>query len=860
MILEALVGQLLQRFQHEKRAQVCLWFDERQEFQRLMPALREHLAALSSEPFRLLEYDRSRRHGQVWLRHQIYRARNEAGPHERRALRFVLYLPVPEERLERAGPDREPALELLTAYRWAGTLWRIGGKKPTLFSFLRQAGVALPEEPAEQRRLWDGGPDSLLAKYVAKFADRPTDFSSAAVTAELVQTRLLGDVDRAFFDLAADPEGEWRRLAEHGLDRELTALLRERYGIAAEGREPADWLPELVEVLALHEAFAGYGEPADFPFTERLPPVALRQDCARLLKGWLRDSEGRPAWDRLVREVEARVDLTHWAKGREGLAFGFPHLVELRWQEVARAFDAAAARASSTRDFFARYGDLLAREAEYARASRRPAGAWDLLVDLQALLRACDDATTRVEKAGTTADLAGIYTSCALEVEARHLRIRLGAEEHGLPAAAKVADRVYASYANPLNARFFELLGRGGTAEVPGVPPVAAHAEETVWRVKGRRAVVIVDALRYDCALALRELLGDHEVRVEPLVAPLPTVTPVGMTALLPLGARQVTVEIKDRGVHPMVAGKDMAVRSNRVAFLRSFGADCREIQEVEAASEAPREPGELLVVVGLDEVDDLGHDDARTLVRHAQAELARLARLVRKLHRWGYPEVHVLTDHGFVLMNEEYLPEPVPCERDWCLLRKERFALVRAGADVPLVSFEFGWNPDLRVAVPPGLAFFKGEKAYSHGGASLQELVVPHLVSVSRARERRPIEVEVVLRTYELDRAAVRVLLRPRSPSVAAGQMTLFAEAAGRDLALDVVRPGAVGERASVLAGGKRNVRLEPRQGELAVTLFFDSGLSFTAGELLDLDIRDAVTSEQFPPGGIKLTVGRDL
>ncbi len=44
MILDALVNQLNQRFQYEKRARVCLWFDERQEFARLLPAVRSHLA------------------------------------------------------------------------------------------------------------------------------------------------------------------------------------------------------------------------------------------------------------------------------------------------------------------------------------------------------------------------------------------------------------------------------------------------------------------------------------------------------------------------------------------------------------------------------------------------------------------------------------------------------------------------------------------------------------------------------------------------------------------------------------------------------------------------------------------------
>ena len=46
MILDALIAQFQQRFQHEKRAQVCLWFDDKGEFTPLLPALREHLSAM----------------------------------------------------------------------------------------------------------------------------------------------------------------------------------------------------------------------------------------------------------------------------------------------------------------------------------------------------------------------------------------------------------------------------------------------------------------------------------------------------------------------------------------------------------------------------------------------------------------------------------------------------------------------------------------------------------------------------------------------------------------------------------------------------------------------------------------------
>ena len=172
MILDALVDQFAQRFQHEKQARVCLWFDERQEFVRLLPAFREHLAAMVQPPFRLLEYDEERRRGQIWLKYRIWRAFDAADPAEQKHLRFVIHVPVSQNRLEKAGVEGDAPLDLLAEYRLAGIVWRVNGKRPKLFSSLRQAGISLPEQASEQRRLYEGGADSLLAKYVSKFVER----------------------------------------------------------------------------------------------------------------------------------------------------------------------------------------------------------------------------------------------------------------------------------------------------------------------------------------------------------------------------------------------------------------------------------------------------------------------------------------------------------------------------------------------------------------------------------------------------------------------------------------------------------------------------------------------------------------
>ena len=176
------------------------------------------------------------------------------------------------------------------------------------------------------------------------------------------------------------------------------------------------------------------------------------------------------------------------------------------------------------------------------------------------------------------------------------------------------------------------------------------------------------------------------------------------------------------------------------------------------------------------------------------------------------------------------------------------------------MATLPFEWDPNIRVALPPGLAFFSAEKGFSHGGASLQELLIPHLISRMETQERR-IGIEVLVASTELIRSSVKVILRPRaSAESTTSQMNLFLEL-GRDLRLDVVRLLPAGETQSVLATDHpKEVRIEKDSGDVTVNLFFRSAESFRRGEALELQVRDSETSEQFPPGGIKLMVGRDM
>ena len=850
MILGALVEEFGRRFQHEKRARVCLWFDEKREFDVVLPKFNARLAAHQPAPFTLLRYEPEVFHGQIWLKGQVRRSPVES--------HFVIYLPLAEDRLDSPDENGEHYLELLAEYRIAGITWKLNGKQPTLFSFLRQAGVELPDIPVEQRRLYEGGRTSLLAKYVAKFAERPASFWRGTLTAERAQEQLIGDLEKTILDIAALPETEWKSLETQGLVPEFTAMVRERYGYESPGAIPATWIRGLVEMLALTETHLGYGEQADFPFTDRLPPIPVREHHRKLLDRWLKDAESRPVWERWIKEVEPRLDLSGWAADKQGHSFALPHLVALRWRRTLGDFERSADRGSTTLEFFVKNRAAIRHEVEFGRANPAPVGAWNLLAELDAFLSSCNEALGRVGRANSANDLAHVYATEAARIEGGHIRLRSGAMSQGLPAISKVADRIYASYANPLNEKFFGLYAAQGSCELADFELVTNYLQREVWYRSGRRAVVIVDALRLDGAFAIQKALTGHDVEIHTVRAMLPTVTPIGMTAMLPLDGVKFSFEVDANNVHPRVNGKDAALRSNRLALLSEFGADCREIETVENTPAETDSFGDLLVVFGHEEVDSIGHGSAEALIRHVDLEVNRLVLFIRRLHRWGYPEVHVVTDHGFILLDEEKLPSEVPCNKDWCYVRKERFALVPAHADVPLVTFPFGWDETMRLALPPGLAFFMAEKSFSHGGGALQEILIPHLVSRMTSEEKR-VGIEVVVPTTELVRSAVKVVLRPKLQTGAA-QMTFFVEH-GRTLQLDVLRITVGGERKSVLAMGRpKEARIEAKSGDVTVNLFFRTTESFRRGETLVLDVRDADTLEQFPAGGIKLTVGRDM
>lgn len=267
---------------------------------------------------------------------------------------------------------------------------------------------------------------------------------------------------------------------------------------------------------------------------------------------------------------------------------------------------------------------------------------------------------------------------------------------------------------------------------------------------EGKVAYVWVDALRFEMARELSRLLkDDFGLTLQPAIGMMPTITEIGMAALLPKAhesARVVAVGGGKLGLE--IGGKVVKDRKDRVAFLKEHAGvavfDCKLDDLLPKPSKKVKEGIEnaQLVLVTSQEIDDFGERDTKLARLQMDSVLNYLRRSVRILSDHGVKTIIVVADHGHLFgdeMGEENKIE-APGGRTEDLHRRVWIGLGGTSEPsylrAPLVSL--GIDSDLDLATPWDLACFKakgGARSYFHGGLSPQELIVPVVTLTSTAR-----------------------------------------------------------------------------------------------------------------------------
>lgn len=260
------------------------------------------------------------------------------------------------------------------------------------------------------------------------------------------------------------------------------------------------------------------------------------------------------------------------------------------------------------------------------------------------------------------------------------------------------------AYARALQAAIGPLANSGTYS--PG--PAAVADKRTVS--------LFVDGLRLDLAHRLADRLGRLEVEIETVLAPLPTVTPTAKPALTPVPPGALAP-----GKHLGTVRASSGAKSN-INVLRGFMEE-RGLQVLQGADTG--DPTGSAWTEAAD-IDERGHKFGTAFVDEIDRELDDIGKRVKVLLDAGWEQVDVVTDHGWILLPGGL--EKVDLPAATVEVKKGRCARLKDGAQVSVPTVPWHWDPEVRIAIAPGITCFEANQEYEHGGVSLQECVVPRM------------------------------------------------------------------------------------------------------------------------------------
>jgi len=312
-----------------------------------------------------------------------------------------------------------------------------------------------------------------------------------------------------------------------------------------------------------------------------------------------------------------------------------------------------------------------------------------------------------------------------------------------------VVRRAYEDTCHAMAEGFTKAIVKAGWT-VPG----ALHQTRIFSEVVNERpkpvAYFLVDAMRFEMGIELSERLPKtSEVSVRPALGALPSITPIGMAALMPGAARSFSVVEQggklgariDEAFLPDLANRKKLAAA-RVPKLVDVALD--ELLSLSPSKLAKKLVGAQVVVVRSQEIDHAGETGFTFQARQVMdTVIDNLARAIRKLAAAGVEHAVVTADHGhlfFASDRDESMRTDAPGGNTVELHR--RCWIGRGGVTPPgcvrVSASALGYASDLELVFPTGSGVFRagGDLAFHHGGPSLQELVIPVLTVRTKVRE----------------------------------------------------------------------------------------------------------------------------
>lgn len=275
-----------------------------------------------------------------------------------------------------------------------------------------------------------------------------------------------------------------------------------------------------------------------------------------------------------------------------------------------------------------------------------------------------------------------------------------------------------------------------------------------------KKAVVIIsDALRYEVADELGRRIRREDrfdASLDAVLGVIPSYTQLGMAALLP----HRLLAHSSNGDPVLADGQPTNGTANRNKILAKVGGSAIQAEEFKGLSAEERRAlykANRVLYVYHNRIDATGDKTTteRQVFEAVEDTLRDLVDLVKKLAGANATNIFITADHGFLFQDEaladSFFLSTQPQGDDIKVVNR-RYVLGRGlKVDFAFTTFapvQLELDSDLEVQIPKSIHRLRvagGGSRFVHGGATLQEVVVPVLaVNKKRKSDTRLVNVEI--------------------------------------------------------------------------------------------------------------------
>lgn len=340
--------------------------------------------------------------------------------------------------------------------------------------------------------------------------------------------------------------------------------------------------------------------------------------------------------------------------------------------------------------------------------------------------------------------------------------------EQTISSIKQQLDQDYAKAANVFNLEWMTCVMERGQA----FNGLSLSKQQNFYSLESdtttKQVVIISDALRYEVANELMMELSKekHVATLGAYMASLPTETKYCKPSLLPHHSLDLL------GTDMAVDGQVLNTLDLRTAHVNKYreGAICVRFEQVmngdvKQMRELFKKP---LVYIFHDTIDEASHSqNPFEVIGACRKAIEQLTVLISRLHAsWNVTNVTLTSDHGFIYNDMVFEDKDKHSITDSTFEKKTRYYLTENSAPVEGVAkmqvetvSGMKTTAPTYVAVPMGTNRFAASGGYSfaHGGASLQEMIIPVIKSVRKKVDKTE-KVGVALMNHNLSMVSSRL------------------------------------------------------------------------------------------------------